>query len=406
MTFRLFPRGWPLEKPLVKLLLAIFSVLLLGSSTVLAGPKVVILTATYGAGHDAAANQVRERVLAEQPDAEVVIKNCQEFMPDATRGPSVRGFDYLQGHQPRVYDAAFNAYMGIGTVVPNAGLLPTGRGLRHAVMLSWIEAQNPDVILVTWYGAVEALDTLRRRGNLRDIRIGWVHTDNVSNGGQRMAAFEIIAMAADMVFVPGPAVEQDFVSAGVPRERVLLTGMPIRITPRPPLTAEAVRTRQAEARARLGLPDRTTLMVEGGSNGVGNYPLMLASILAAMPDRELNLIAATGRNATQLQEVQWLINGTTDPAQVRILTQRLRPLIGSGPGRMTRERVQSLIRSGFPRDRVEVRAIGFTPLTDYRLASNLVSTQAGWPLYGRDGSRGHPHADPRGASNRKWARAL
>lgn len=378
MTFRLFSRVWPLEKLLGKLPRAIFSVLLLlASSTGLAGPKVVILTATYGAGHDAAANQVRERVLAEQPDAEVVIKNCQEFMPDAARGPSVRGFDYLQGHQPRVYDAAFNAYMGIGTIVPNAGLLPTGRGLRHGVMLSWIEAQNPDVILVTWYGAIEALDTLRRRGHLRDIRVGWVHTDNVSNGGRRMAAFEIIAMAADMVFAPGPAVEQDFVSAGVPRERVILTGMPIRIAPRPPLTLESVRTRQAEARGRLGLPDRTTLMIEGGSNGVGNYPLMLASILSAMPTQELNLIAATGRNATQLQEVQWLINGTTDPAQVRVLTQRLRPLIGSGPGRMTREQVQALIRSGFPRDRVEVRAIGFTPLTDYRLAANLVSTKPG-----------------------------
>lgn len=396
----IFAMMWD-QKPMVnslfrKLFFFIF-VISFTTGTVLADPKVLILTAGYGAGHNAGATAIRAEMMRLHPEMsgdDIVIKKCEEFMPPRMRELALRGFAILQANYPQIFAGLFNTYSIVGRIAPNAGRLPSGGSLMLDQMTSYIENMRPDVIITTWFGATEALDAIHRRGHLTDIRVAMVHTDHIPVDGRpeqlsqgaspqrrTIGHFGLVALAADIAFMPSDEVRETFVRAGIPPGRVVTSGFPVVVPQTPPLTPATWVDRMRAARARANLPDRTTLLIEGGRSGVGNYPLMIASILHANRSGSgINILAVCADNNSQFQEVTWLKNGTTQPREVQILYNRLRPLLRHGA---TEASIREMIRQGVNSSAVELRVYGFVrptdpvTLTDLRLASNVVSAKPG-----------------------------
>jgi len=340
------------------------------------GPNIVILTASFGAGHDKAAEKLQSLLRTKDPTAIVEVKNVQEFMFPVVRNTTLNWFNWAQGEAPGLYDRAFEAAMKLGRRINAIGDMPTSKMFRYKQVLQWLQAKNPDVIVSTFPHIVEVLDQFRSNGHFNDTPIGWVHTDNVSAGAGALGYFEREALAVDMAFLPSEAVFKDFQKSGVPVSRMMATGMPLTLTPRPPLTAEQRLTRQRAARVSLGLvADQRTIMIEAGRNGVGNYPLMLGSIVKQANGAPVTVITATGENKRQLEQMEWLANGVGgDRAKEKVLFKRMRPLLKEG---VPEAQIRQWIRKGMTAQGVTLKPLGFTPLGEWRLAADIVATKPG-----------------------------
>src|SRR5581483_1035004 len=127
-------------------------------------PRVLILTADIGAGHDLPAEALAREFSAEAPEARVAIvdglKAMGAVLTSVVRDGSVVMFRWL----PWLFDLQ---YWLITSFAPTRWLaakmlsLLGGRRLRRL-----IKAHDPDFVVSTYPGVTQVLGELRRRGRL------------------------------------------------------------------------------------------------------------------------------------------------------------------------------------------------------------------------------------------------
>ena len=127
-------------------------------------PRILILTADIGAGHDLPARLLAEALAARAPDAEISVVDGIEAMGRFVQQVGRRGSEFVLERLPWLYDleywfiARFRPTRWLGSAI----LFMIGRrGLERL-----IEATDPDVIVSTYPGTTEALGRLKRAGRL------------------------------------------------------------------------------------------------------------------------------------------------------------------------------------------------------------------------------------------------
>ena len=217
-------------------------------------PRVLILTASVGEGHDLPARTLSEQLLEECPDVEVVIEDCIPVLGRTVAAISERAPSYFFFRFSWLWDLGFwvVAERAI-TRLPTQWLL-TRFGMPGILRL--IDSVRPDVVVSVYPTATEVVGRLRREGKL-DVPFVAAITD--------LAAMHYWATpGADLHLVTHPeSIEEVYAVAG--RDSVVrcVHG----------LTAAAFRAPRsvADARAALELPnDGAVVLVSGGGWGVGD----------------------------------------------------------------------------------------------------------------------------------------
>jgi len=286
-------------------------------------PRILILHATAGSGHRRAAQALDAAFRTLAPSAHVRTLDTLQFGSPLFQRGYTPTYDTLVGRVPRVWGLL---YKSLEQPRIHRGTTP----LRHALdrvnvrsLVAFIERERPSAVVCTHFLPLEALAPRRRRGSL-GCPLHCVITDFTAHPFWAIDGI-------DTTFVASVAVREELASWGVPWERIEVSGIPI-----DPRFARGPSPR-AEARAQFQLaPDRPTILLMGGGNGVG--PLAtLAEQLLGLP-MQPQLLVVCGRNA-----------------RMRI---RMRAIAELAPGR--------------------VRTLGFTDQVPALLsAADLIVTKAG-----------------------------
>ena len=302
---------------------ALFRRSLGGTLNAESSPRILILHATAGSGHRRAAQALEAAFRELEPRAHVRTLDTLHFGSRLFRTGYTPTYDTLVGRVPRVWGLL---YKSLEQPRIHRGTTP----LRHALdrinvrsLVRFIERERPTAVVCTHFLPLEALAPRRRRGALA-APLSCVITDFTAHP---FWAIEGI----DRSFVATAAVREELASWGVAWERIAVTGIPI--DPRfsqGPLDRTEARTHLQTA------PDRPTVLLMGGGNGVG--PLAsLAEQLVHLPAAP-QLLVVCGRNAR--------------------LRMRMRAVAESAPGR--------------------VRTFGFTDQIPALLsAADVIVTKAG-----------------------------
>jgi processive 1,2-diacylglycerol beta-glucosyltransferase len=218
------------------------------------GPRVLIITATIGEGHDLPARVLAQGIEQERPDAHVEIVDgvaamgriLKVVLEDNSRWVFRPWMNWAFDFQYRLLQWRATRWL--------AGALVYVLGSRG--LLRMIREHDPDIVVSTYPGTTEVLGQLRRRGRL-DVPTCSAITDLA---GLRYWAHPGI----DLHLITHPE------SAGEVRE---IAGNDTRVEPARGLTVQGIldpRDR-GEARRALELPDdRKIVMVSGGGWGVGD----------------------------------------------------------------------------------------------------------------------------------------
>jgi UDP-N-acetylglucosamine:LPS N-acetylglucosamine transferase len=240
-------------------------------------PRILILSASIGAGHDLPAEVMADELRALAPGAGVKILDTP---PEA--GPILEG----------LVDSGSLFHSRIGNLVFEAqhrALMQWSPGRRGAArvitrlarrpVLDIIERERPDVIVATWPGANEALGRMRLAGMI-DVPVVSAITDLAS-------LWYWAAPGIDLHLITHPESAAEVREIAGPNTRVEV----VRGLNDP---AWAVPIAEDDARRALGLPVEPKLVVvSGGGWGVGD---MEGGINVALAREDTMVVALCGGN--------------------------------------------------------------------------------------------------------------
>ena len=252
-----------------------------------ARPRVLVLTASYGSGH----NRVAATLAAEFRRAGArprVVDHFRDLVhPEFDRLTRSLYYAVLR-RMPVLWGIAY--WLGDQLSVSSPLLLGFNR-LGTKKLGALIRAERPDHVVSVHPTPVAALAELAARG-LSIPAHTTVFTDFVAHT-------QWIHSRVDRYCVPAEEIARDLLARGVPRDRVTVTGIPVA-----PEFAEP--SERAQARLALGLSPRlpVLLSMDGSGGGFGRLEEATRTILKM--EEPLQAVVVTGREQqleTRLREL-------------------------------------------------------------------------------------------------------
>jgi processive 1,2-diacylglycerol beta-glucosyltransferase len=254
--------------------------------------RVLILTASYGSGHNAAARALAA-AFAESGATVTVVDHFREAVHPAFESLSRHAYLAMLRYAPALWGTAY----ALGDWMASDSPLTFGVARLGAARLArLLEALQPDEVVTVHATPAMALSSLAGTG-ARVPRHTTVVTDFVAHS-------QWIARHVDRYCVAAEEVAHEFVARGIARERVVVTGVPVRAefeTPGDP----------AACRAALGLSGRApvVLAMAGSAGGIGGLPDVVEALLAA--GRPLQGLIVTGRDERLAARLRVRTRGTS-----------------------------------------------------------------------------------------------
>lgn len=274
-------------------------------------PRILILSASIGAGHDLPAEVLAAELRATVPGIAVEVEDALAQVGPLLRAAVGSGSEFESRLGNVTFDLEHRLVMQRDR--PRR-LLSRGTALLATrPIATFLERRRPDVVVSTWPGATEVLGSMRQAGRLS------------------VPVISAITDLASLWWWAHPGVDVHLVTHPE-------SAAEIREIAGPDAVVEAVRGLNdprwadpppaAEARAALGLPaDRRVVVVSGGGWGVGDLDGAVEEVLS----RESTMaVVLVGTNDAAHQRLVARFAAAGDRVQVWGFTDRLPELFAAG----------------------------------------------------------------------------
>lgn len=138
--------------------------------------RVLILTAGFGEGHNAAARNLSAAFKSADPTLEVEMRDVFAEAYGWVNRAAIRIYLFIINRLPRLWEVAFNWLDRSSATAERIGLF--GRAVR--LMRTTIEKFHPDLVVSVYPGYNHLLDFLYRGGKPRPFRLVTIVTDSIT----------------------------------------------------------------------------------------------------------------------------------------------------------------------------------------------------------------------------------
>jgi processive 1,2-diacylglycerol beta-glucosyltransferase len=258
--------------------------------------RVLVLSASYGSGHNMAAQSVARAFEAANAQP-IVVDHFRELVSPTFERVSRALYHRVLRWVPRAWGVAYAVGDAMTTDSPLAFGVPRLGARRLARLLATLA---PDLVVTVHATPAVAMSALADRG----VRVPphvTVVTDFVAHS-------QWIARGVDRYCVAADEVKHEFIARGIAPDRIVVTGVPVR-----PEFEQDVDP--AAARAEFGFaPDRPVVLAMAGAQGsFGRLPVVARALLATR--RPAQAVIVAGRDA----DLQAKLERLTRSGSVRTL---------------------------------------------------------------------------------------
>lgn len=253
-------------------------------------PKILLFSVSIGAGHDLAAQAIREEILRRYPDSEIQTVDTFKYINPVLDRVVKDSYMETIRFTPKVWGYLYDQAEQDSQRVDIKGIMNT---LLSGQLEKLVTSFQPDIIICTHAFPCGMLSTLKRKLNLNTPIIAVV-TD-----------FTIhpfwVNDQVDAYILPSEQLRFYLLNAGIPEEKIWPCGLPLR-------AQFANLPSQIEARKSLGLQEKTTLLVMGGGLGLGSIEDIVQHVLKGT--LELQIVVICGKNLKLLKKLEALQSRT------------------------------------------------------------------------------------------------
>ncbi|HKC25230.1 MAG TPA: glycosyltransferase [Thermoanaerobaculia bacterium] len=250
--------------------------------------RLLVVSASAGAGHTRAAQAVEEAARALDPDGEVRHVDVLDFTQGAYKKAYVGSYLRMVDHAPAAWGYLYKASDRLEKGIADRFTRFFDK-LEFARFRRFVRDTAPDALVSTHFLPPQVFASAKAKGK-DTFPIAVVVTD-----------FDVHAFwvqkTADLYCVASEELRAVLAGRGISEERIRVTGIPIAAAFREKHDVPALR-------ARFGLaPDVPSVLLMGGGAGVGTMLEAARAVLEAGP---VQLLAVAGRNAelkTALEEL-------------------------------------------------------------------------------------------------------
>lgn len=221
--------------------------------------KVLLVTASYGEGHNQAAHAVAEALEAHGATPRIV--DYTDWLHPAVR--SLTKFTLLQGVQrvPSLYGVF---YRSMSRMDPASSIQRQMHHLGMQQLKDFLASWQPDVVASTFPSPAGVVSELRRTGRTQ-LPNAAIITDYAFNG-------QWIAENIDAYYVPVQSAKMEFISHGVSDERLHVYGIPIRARFNDSQVRLLLRERMQLREEQRLRRDKPLILLMGGGAGLLGDP--------------------------------------------------------------------------------------------------------------------------------------
>ena len=322
--------------------------------------RVLVLTASYGSGHNEAARSLAAGFAARGVEV-TVLDHFRELVHPLFERASRRLYLALLRRAPVAWGAAY----ALGDWLSSDSPFAFGATRLGAARLAErLGALTPDAVV-----SVHATPAVAMASLIAEGRRLPPHTTVVTDF---VAHSQWIARGLDRYCVADDQVRHEFVARGIPRQRIVVTGVPLRPEFATPLDS-------LEARRRLGIAGDgpVVLAMAGSHGGLGRLPDVVRA-LGGLPRPVQGLVVA-GRDAALTHRLERLAAGA--PTRVLGHTDDVRLLMSAADLLVTKAGGMTLAEALA----AEVPLLLYGSLPGQERRNERFATRAGIALAARSG---------------------
>jgi len=249
--------------------------------------KILILTCNTGQGHNSSASAIKEALVAKGYECEVA--DAISFLSKSASKIIDTCFTGVYRHMPKAFNFGYShtdTKMGkLAAAEPIMKLIEQGSKKLH----SYIEDNGYTHVICVHIFASMAMSVMKKKYDL-NVPSGYLPTDYTCYPFTEKTE-------ADLYFLPHADLEDDIAAAGVPREKMVATGIPVR-------SDFLIKQEKKLARKKFGLPeDAKVILLMGGSMGCGPIK-KLALAIAEGASENTKLLVSCGTNNKLLRKLE------------------------------------------------------------------------------------------------------
>ena len=260
--------------------------------------KLLILSANTGEGHNSAAKALAE--YFEERGHECRTENGLIFMPKAKGELICRGHVFFYCKLPKVYGIGYRFEELQARRQPYQKTLQSASRIkkqrpakRRPDLQGFLAEGNYDAIICCHVFVAKMLSRLRRAGGL-GIPCYFLATDYTCSPG-------VNQLDVDAWLIPHAGLIPEFAAYGIPQDRLIVSGIPVR-------NEFLGRQNKAAARQRLSLPeDKKIAVLSCGSMGAGSMGRLTALLAQTLP-KDCLLVAICGNNRKLEKRLKRLVH--------------------------------------------------------------------------------------------------
>ncbi len=260
--------------------------------------KLLVLSASYGEGHQQAAFAVRDALASRSPQTEVKIVDYMRSVHPML--DSVMKYCYLKSVRfaPALYGWF---YKGTSQIPPSSLIQRQLNSLGIDEMEETLREYKPDVVLATFPTPAGVVSYLKQQGKT-NVPLATVITDHAIHS-------QWIHPLTDAYFVGSDYVRNGMIARGIPSDTIHVTGIPVRPAFLQSFDKQALRRKYG---LRADIP---TVLVMGGAYGVMGDINQICEELFTYP-YPVQVVVVTGRNKRMKAQLDEIVAKATRPAWV------------------------------------------------------------------------------------------
>ncbi len=243
--------------------------------------KALILSANTGGGHNSCAKAIQDVFISQNEVCN--IQDCLSLISKGVSETTAFGHIFIYRHAPWIVHATYKNEIKKGEkLFKRTSLLSKALALGVPKLYELIEENDYDTIICTHIFAAQMITALQDKYKIH-LLTAQITTDYGCSANSKDTDI-------DFYFIPDKNLIDTFVNIGLPEEKILASGIPVK-------KEFFEKTNKEEEKEKLGIPKNLKhLLVMGGSMGGGPIPKATQLLIENLKeDNYLSVVCGTNK---------------------------------------------------------------------------------------------------------------